>query len=107
MCFAAADALAEQTGDKLSADHILPSMDDWEVFAREAAAVGMKAQEQGVAGLSMSYDDLFHNARQIIERSRRLTKTMMDEGLIAAPPEDRDHEPGAGKERNRSLTPDL
>jgi malate dehydrogenase (oxaloacetate-decarboxylating) len=88
MCFAAADALAEQVGDKLSADHILPTMDDWEVFPREAAAVGMKAQEQGVARLAMSYDDLLSNSRAIISRSRRLTKTMMDEGLIAAPPDE-------------------
>jgi malate dehydrogenase (oxaloacetate-decarboxylating) len=88
MCFAAADALAEQTGDRLGPDHILPSMDDWEVFAREAAAVGMKAQEQGVARLNMSYEDLLSNARTIIGRSRQLTRTMMDQGLIAAPPEE-------------------
>jgi malate dehydrogenase (oxaloacetate-decarboxylating) len=87
MCFAAADALAEATGSKLGPDHILPTMDDWEVFAREAAAVGMKAQEQGIARLTMSYDDLLANARTIIGRYRRLTQIMMDQGLIAPPPE--------------------
>jgi malate dehydrogenase (oxaloacetate-decarboxylating) len=82
MCFAAADALAEQVGDELSADHILPTMDDWEVFPREAAAVGMKAQEQGVARIVASYDELLHHARNMIARSRQLTSTMMETGLI-------------------------
>jgi malate dehydrogenase (oxaloacetate-decarboxylating) len=86
MCFAAAEALADQIGDRLHEEQILPTMDDWEVFSREAAAVGMKAQEQGVARLQMSYDDLFNHARTIIQRSRDLTHVMMREGFIAEPP---------------------
>ena len=86
MCFAAAEALANQMGDRLDAEHILPNMDDWEVFPREAAAVGMKAQEQGVARLKMSYDDLLDHAQTIIKRSREQTQTMMREGFIAEPP---------------------
>ena len=88
MCFAASKALADHIGDNLDDEHILPNMDDWEVFSREAAAVGMKAQEQGVARLSMSYDQLFEHATQIIGRSRRLTKMMMEEGFITEAPED-------------------
>ncbi len=88
MCFAAAKALADHIGDKLDDEHILPNMDDWEVFSREAAAVGMKAQEQGVARLTMSYDQLFEHASQIIGRSRRLTSMMMEEGFIAEAPEE-------------------
>jgi len=87
MCFAAAEALADQIGDQLDEEHILPNMDDWEVFPREAAAVGMKAQEQGVARLQMSYDDLLNHARTIIQRSRDLTHMMMHEGFIAEPPD--------------------
>ncbi len=86
MCFAAADALAEQIGDNLDEEHILPTMDDWEVFPREAAAVGMKAQEQGVARLTKSYEELFEHATFIIGRSRNMTKMMMDEGFIAEAP---------------------
>jgi malate dehydrogenase (oxaloacetate-decarboxylating) len=86
MCFAAAEALANQIGDRLHEEQILPTMDDWEVFPREAAAVGMKAQEQGVARLQMSYDDLLNHARTIIQRSRDLTHVMMREGFIAEPP---------------------
>jgi malate dehydrogenase (oxaloacetate-decarboxylating) len=87
MCFAAAQALADQIGDQLDEEHILPSMDDWEVFPREAAAVGIKAQEQGVARIQMGYNDLLNHARTIIKRSRDLTHTMMDKGFIAEPPD--------------------
>jgi malate dehydrogenase (oxaloacetate-decarboxylating) len=88
MCFAAAEALANHIGDGLDEEHILPTMDDWDVFSREAAAVGMMAQEQGVARLEMSYDELYEHATHIIGRSRRLTKMMMDDGFIAEAPED-------------------
>jgi malate dehydrogenase (oxaloacetate-decarboxylating) len=88
MCFAAATALAEHVGDRLDEEHILPTMDDWEVFPREAAAVAVKAQEQGLARIQMSYAELFENARVIIKRSRDLTQTMMRENFIPEAPED-------------------
>jgi malate dehydrogenase (oxaloacetate-decarboxylating) len=88
MCFAAAEALAGHIGDKMDEYHILPNMDDWEVFSREAAAVGMKAQEQGVARINLSYDELFEHATHIIGRSRNLTKMMMEQGFIAEAPEE-------------------
>jgi malate dehydrogenase (oxaloacetate-decarboxylating) len=88
MCFAAAEALAEQIGADLHEEQILPTMDDWEVFPREAAAVGMKAQEQGVARLEKSYDELFERATSIIKRSRDLTEIMKREGFIKPPPRD-------------------
>jgi malate dehydrogenase (oxaloacetate-decarboxylating) len=88
MCFAAATALADHIGDALDENHILPSMDDWEVFPREAAAVGTKAVEQGVARIERTYDELFEHATNIIDRSRRLTQLMMEEGFIAEAPED-------------------
>jgi malate dehydrogenase (oxaloacetate-decarboxylating) len=85
MCFAAAKALADHVGERMNEEFILPNMDDWEVFPREAAAVAMKAQEQGIARLALTYDELFEQARTIIKRSRDLTHTMMDEGFIAVP----------------------
>jgi malate dehydrogenase (oxaloacetate-decarboxylating) len=86
MCYAAAQALADQIGDRLDEEHILPTMDDWEVFPREAAAVGMKAQEQGLARLRLSYDELLQNAHSMIERSRQLTQMMMQKGFIPEAP---------------------
>lgn len=88
MCFAAANALADHVGDRLGEDQILPTMDDWEVFPREAAAVAVKAQEQGVSKLNLSYDEIFQHAHQIIKRSRQLTQTMMEQDFIQAAPEE-------------------
>lgn len=88
MCFAAADAMASHVGDCLDEEHILPNMDDWTVFAREAASVAMKAIEQGVAGKTTTYEEEFENARKIIKRSRDLTSMMMSEGFIEEAPGD-------------------
>jgi malate dehydrogenase (oxaloacetate-decarboxylating) len=87
MCFAAAKALADQVGDCLDEEHILPNMDDWEVFPRGAAAVALKAQEQGLARIQMTYQEELEHAMTIIRRSRDLTHTMMREGFIAEAPE--------------------
>jgi malate dehydrogenase (oxaloacetate-decarboxylating) len=86
MCYAAAQALADHIGDRLDPEHILPNMDDWEIFPREAAAVGMKAQEQGLARIQLSYDELLNRAMTIIKRSRDLTHRMMSDGFIAEAP---------------------
>jgi malate dehydrogenase (oxaloacetate-decarboxylating) len=86
MCYAAAQALADHIGDKLDEEHLLPTMDDWEIFPKEAAAVGMKAQEQGVARLEKTYDELLEHATTMIKRSRDLTKMMMKEKFIEEAP---------------------
>jgi malate dehydrogenase (oxaloacetate-decarboxylating) len=88
MCFAAAQALADHVGKNLDDEHILPNMDDWEVFPREAAAVAMKAVEQDLAFKPTTYEAEFENATQIIKRSRDLTTMMMEKHFIAEPPPD-------------------
>jgi malate dehydrogenase (oxaloacetate-decarboxylating) len=83
MCVAAAHALADRASEcGLRPDHILPTMDDWEVFPREAAAVAEKAVEQGLAGKPMTYVAEYEHAASIIRRSRDLTQAMMREGFI-------------------------
>ncbi|HLA07676.1 MAG TPA: NADP-dependent malic enzyme [Anaerolineales bacterium] len=88
MCFAAAQAMANHVGDRLAPDFILPNMDDWEVFPKEAASVAMKAVEQGLARVETTYEDEYKLAMQIIKRSRSMTKRMMEEGFIPEPPAD-------------------
>jgi malate dehydrogenase (oxaloacetate-decarboxylating) len=84
MCIAAADALAGMAEEKgLTPKYILPTMDEWEVFPREAAAVAVKAVEQGLARKPLTYEEELENAGQIIRRSRNLTEHMMREGFIA------------------------
>jgi len=83
MCMAAAHALADMAAAKgLNPDYILPTMDEWDVFPREAAAVAAKAVEQGVAGLPTTYEEEYHRAAAIIKNARDTTQLLMDEGLI-------------------------
>jgi malate dehydrogenase (oxaloacetate-decarboxylating) len=83
MCNAAARALAAMAVQQgLSTDRILPTMDDWEVFPREAAAVAAKAVEEGIARKPMSYEEELDNAGAIIRRARDITSAMMRDGFI-------------------------
>ena len=83
MCIAAAEELAKCAEDKgLRDDYIVPTMDEWEVFPREAVAVAIKAIEQGVARVSMTKEQLFDKASSIIKRAREETEVLMKEGLI-------------------------
>jgi malate dehydrogenase (oxaloacetate-decarboxylating) len=86
MCMAAATELATMAEEKgLKPDYIIPNMDEWEVFPREAAAVAMMAIKEGVAGKTTTYEDELENAGRIIKRSRGLTQSMMSNGFIALP----------------------
>jgi len=89
MCIAAALEIAKTAEDKgLREDFIVPDMDDWEVFPREATAVGMKAIEQGIALKKLSRSELYETAEGIIRRSREQTRYLMaDERFIRKPPE--------------------
>lgn len=87
MCIAAAFELAKTAEDKgLTEEYIVPNMDEWEVFPREACAVGMKAMEQGIARIKMSRDELYSRAETIIKQARDVTKMLMKQGFIAARP---------------------
>jgi len=83
MCLAAASELAKLAEERgLSAKNIIPTMDDWEVFPREATAVADKAMASGVARLKRSREELYTSARSIIKRAREQTKYMMRGGFI-------------------------
>lgn len=82
MCVAAAHALAGMAEGRLSPEHILPTMDEWEVFPREAVAVGMKAQEQGVARLPVEEEQLYRQAETMIRRARDMVRDHMQQGYI-------------------------
>ncbi len=87
MCIAAAVELAKVAEDKgLSADFIMPTMDDWEVFPREAAAVAMKAVEQGVAlRTDITFEQEVAEATAIIARARGLVQDAEALGYIKMP----------------------
>jgi malate dehydrogenase (oxaloacetate-decarboxylating) len=83
MCIAAATELAKCAEDRgLSADYIVPKMDEPDVFTREAVAVGMKAIEQGVARKILTRDQLYRTADLMISRARSETQLKMKEFII-------------------------
>lgn len=88
MALAAASELAqfaEQRG--IDADSIVPRMDEREVFPRVAAAVALKAQEEGVARLTRSRQQLLADAARTIRDAHELTTILMQTGIIPpAPP---------------------
>ncbi|HIK45652.1 MAG TPA: NADP-dependent malic enzyme [Leptolyngbyaceae cyanobacterium M65_K2018_010] len=87
MCLAAAQTLAQgaaQTG--IQAERILPTMEDWGIFPQVAAAVAVKAVDQGLAQRPLSYDQAYDQATTLIGNARQLTQLMMAAGLIAPDP---------------------
>ncbi len=87
MCIAAARELAKTAEDEgLTETHIVPTMDSWEVFPREAVAVGLQAIKQDIARVKPSRQDLYDHAMSIIKKSRDETQSLMRHGFIPTPP---------------------
>ncbi len=84
----AARELADFAKEKgLSRTNIIPTMLDWEVYPRVAAAVGRKAQDEGLARKKASKAELVNRARKIIELSRNTLKALVRSGIIVEPPQ--------------------
>src|SRR6266702_865167 len=87
MCIAAAEELARVQEERgLDEEHIVPTMEEIDVFAREAAAVGRKAIDQGIARVKKSRDELLEGALALIRRAREETQFLMQDGFIRPPP---------------------
>ena len=87
MCIAAAQELAKFAEERgMHEEDILPRMEEWEVFPREAVACALKSIEQGVARIKPSRQDLYEKAVAIIQNARESLKVLMKEGLIKQPP---------------------
>jgi len=87
MAIAAAEELAlcaEERG--IHEENIVPTMDEWKVFPREAVAVALKAQEQGVARLSLSREELYDMAETKIRQARDMVQFLMEKELIPPMP---------------------
>jgi len=86
MCIVAAKELAQVAEDKgLNEDYIIPNMDQWEVFPREAVKVGTKAIEQGVARLDLPEEERYKMAEQTIKKAREEVQLLMKEKFIVDP----------------------
>ncbi len=88
MCLEAARSLAEfaEKHKGIHEDYLIPTMDEWEVFPYEAAAVGMKAIEQGIAKYTYTRDELYALATKTIRHARDEIETLMKEGIIPPAP---------------------
>ncbi len=79
MIHAAAMALAGYAEARgLDDDHILPTMDDWELPAAIAATTAETAQGQGIAGTALSRDELYQNALRRIGEIRQATHRIFE-----------------------------
>lgn len=89
MCISAANELAQTAVDKgLHEDYLIPTMDDLEVYTREAVAVALKAIEQGIAKIKASKQELTEHVEKMIRRAREHTRILMESGMIPSPPPD-------------------
>lgn len=89
MCIAAAYELAKCAEDKgFHEEYLIPTMDEWEVYPREAVAVALKAIEQGVARLKFTPEELRNIAESVIKHAREEILHLQDNGFIQLPPEE-------------------
>ena len=86
MCVAAATAIGKLVGSRLGPDFIVPTMNEPTVAIEVAVAAAMKAQEQGIAGLKLTEDEVRQKAKTMIERSQAVMRNLMDKGFIEQPP---------------------
>jgi malate dehydrogenase (oxaloacetate-decarboxylating) len=88
MAIAAAEELAAAAKIKgLAADRLLPTMGDWQVAARVAAATGAAAVAEGLARDPLSRDHLEELALGTIKQSRASLEKLVEAGLIRLPEE--------------------
>ncbi len=75
---------AEQRG--ITPDNIVPTMDETEVFPKEAADVAMQAIEDGVARHILTWQEAYDKAKEGIDNARTSTHLLIEEGMIKSPP---------------------
>ena len=70
----------------IKADDIIAKMDETEVFAVEAADVAVQAIKEGVARLTLGWDEVYKRAKADIAAARALVEDMKKAGHIKEPP---------------------
>lgn len=84
MCVVAANSIASYAEEQgLSDEYIAPTMGETEAFIREAVDVGMEAQKEGIAGVTISREDLRKKVEKAISSSRAVHDALLSAGCIA------------------------
>ncbi|MDR1949726.1 MAG: NADP-dependent malic enzyme [Spirochaetaceae bacterium] len=73
-------------GRGIRPDNIIATMEETEIFAREAADVAMQAIAEGVARVNLSRDEVYNRARADIAASRAAVEDLQKLGHIREPP---------------------
>ena len=86
MALAAAYSLAAYAGKKgIHPDRIMPTMDETELFAEEAADVAMEAIKNGVARIKLARQEVYDKTLQDIREVRAVMDLLMKENFIKKP----------------------
>lgn len=97
---AAARELAARAKEQgLSAEHLLPTMEESHVFPFVAAAVATKAVELGIARRRLGHGEFLERARELMQRPAKLVEALTRAGLIPPMP---DESKGRTRKRKRS-----
>jgi len=84
MCIVAAESLAKYAEERgISEEDIAPRMDEEEAYIREAVAVGMEAQKEGIASITISEEELRKKAESMITSARKTHDALVKAGCIA------------------------
>jgi malate dehydrogenase (oxaloacetate-decarboxylating) len=87
MCIAAGKELAKFAEERgIHEGDIVPRMEEWEVFPREAVACALQSIKEGVARVKPTRQELWDRAVSIIKNARESTNLLMKKGLIPPPP---------------------
>jgi malate dehydrogenase (oxaloacetate-decarboxylating) len=88
MAIAAAHSLANYAEKKgIHPDKIVPTMDETDVFPVEAADVAMQAIKDGVARITLTWEEAYAKALYDITEARKSVKHLTDNGFIGQPPQ--------------------
>ncbi|MFX1533004.1 MAG: NADP-dependent malic enzyme [Promethearchaeota archaeon] len=89
MCIAAGKELAKFAEERgIHEGDIVPRMDEWEVFPREAVACALESIKEGIARVKLSKQEIYDRAAAVINNARESTHLLMKKGLILPPPDD-------------------
>jgi malate dehydrogenase (oxaloacetate-decarboxylating) len=78
-------AFAEARG--ITPDNIIATMDEADVFAREAADVAVQAVKEGLARVELTHQQAFEKAAKDITETRAMIEHLIAENYIAQPPQ--------------------
>ena len=70
----------------ITPENIIADMTEADLFAREAADTAQAAIDEGLARLTLSWDEVYHQARADIAAARSITGELEARGFIPRPP---------------------